>query len=126
MPNVRLDQNGLPKGPVYESAAPTVHRSDVTSEDATDPANTSGAVDCAGYKSCRFDITIGGTGFVYLDVQVLFWNSRQSKWFAGASRRFDATGQHALEVDALGCVIFLKAVAFSGTSFTLSADYVLS
>ncbi len=79
MTNVRLDENGLPKGPVFEPTAPTVHRSAVTVVDASDHGDTSGAVDCAGYKSCRFDITIGGTGFTYLDVQALFWNSRQSK-----------------------------------------------
>ena len=56
----------------------------------------------------------------------IFWNSRQSKWFAGASRVFTATGQHALTVDARGAIAFLKVVAFTGTSFTLDADYVLS
>ncbi len=126
MANVRIDENGLPKGPVFEPMAPAVHRTGVTAVDASDPVDASNAVDCVGYRNCRFDITITGTGFTYLDVPVLFWNSRQSKWFAGASRRFDSVGQHALAVDAQGCTIFLKVVAFSGTSFSLDADYVLS
>lgn len=127
MANVRIDQNGLPKGPCYESTAPAQHRSGVAAVDSSDPADTSGAVECSGFQHCRFDITITGTGFQSLDVQVIFWNSRQSKWFGGASRQFTAVGQHALAVpDARGSIIFLKVTAFSGTSFSLSADYVLS
>ena len=126
MANVRIDANDLPKGPVFEPTAPSVHRSRVTAVDAADPADTTGAVDCAGYHQCHFDLTIAGTGFTSLEVQALFWNSRQSLWFAGARRTFTSTGQHALVVDARGSIIFLKVVAFSGTSFTLDADYVLS
>ena len=126
MANVRLDQNGIPKAPVFEPTAPQIHRSGVTAVDALDPADTSGAVDASGYEKCRFDVTLDGTGLTSLDVHVLFWNLRQSLWFGGASRRFTATGQHAIEVDTRGAIIFLKVTAFSGTSFSLSADYVLS
>ncbi|MBI4299034.1 MAG: hypothetical protein HY666_04655 [Chloroflexi bacterium] len=126
MANVRIDQNGLPKGPIFEPTSPAAHRSGVAAVDASDPADTSGAVDSVGYQDCRLDITITGTGFTSLDVQVLFWNSRQSKWFGGASRQFTSTGQHALSVEARGSIIFLKVVAFSGTSFTLGTDYSLS
>ncbi|MBI4338595.1 MAG: hypothetical protein HY680_01435 [Chloroflexi bacterium] len=126
MPNVRLDQNGVPMGPAYSPLAPAVHRSGVTAVDASDPEDTSGAVDCAGFQDCRFDITIAGTGFTSLAVAALFWNPRQSLWFAGASRLFTATGQHSLSVEARGAVVFLKVTAFSGTSFSLGADYVLS
>ncbi len=126
MSNVRIDQNGIPKGPVYDPLSPAVHRSAITVVDSADPADTSGAVDCAGYQECRFDIALTGTGFTSLEVASLFWNSRQSKWFTGASRLYTATGQHALAVDARGATVYLKVVAFSGTSFSLSADYVLS
>lgn len=126
MANVRLDSNGIPKGPVFEPTAPLVHRSGVTAVDASDPADTSGAVDCAGYQVCRFDITITGTGFTSLTVQALFWNSRQSLWFGGASRQFTTTGKHSLVVEARGAIGFLKVTEFSGTSFNLSADYSLN
>ena len=126
MVNVRIDANGLPKGPVYEPTTPAVHRSGVTAIDSSDPPDTSGAVDCAGYQQCHLDITITGTGLQSLDVQVLLWNSRQGSWFAGASRRFYATGSYALTVDARGNILFLKVTDFSGTSFNLSADYTLS
>ncbi len=127
MANVRLDQNGVPMGPSYSpDGIGTVHRAGVTAVDAGDPTDTSGAVDCAGFQECRFDLIITGTGFVSLEVAALFWNPRQSKWFAGASRVFTATGQHAISVDARGGVVYLKVTAFSGTSFSLSADYVLS
>ena len=126
MANVRLDANGVPMGPAYEPLAAAVHRTGITAVDASDPADTSGAASCAGFHDCRFDITITGTGFTSLEVAALFWNARQSKWFTGASRLFTATGQHALAVEARGAVIFLKVVAFTGTSFSLGADYVLS
>lgn len=126
MANVRIDQHGVPKGPVYEWTTPALHRSGVTAVDTSDPEGTEGAVNCAGYQCCRFDLTISGTDFESLEVQVLFWNSGQSKWFGGAGKRFTTVGQHAVEVEARGSNIFLKVTAFSGTSFNLSADYVLS
>lgn len=126
MANVRLDQNGIPKGPVFETTAPLQHRSGVTAIDATDPADTSGAVDCAGHERCRFDIAITGTGLISLEVQPIFWNSRQSQWFGGAKRQITSTGRHALEVVVRGAPVFLKVTAFSGTSFSLRADYALS
>ena len=127
MANVRIDENGVPKGPAFDSTAPLAHRSSVTTVDASDPVDASGGVDCAGYEYCRLDVTITGTGFTSLDVQVIFWDSRQSLWFGGASRQFTATGQYALAVpDVRGSIIFLKVTAFSGTSFNLNADYALS
>ncbi len=126
MTNVRLDQNGIPKGPVYDPLAPAAHRSSVTAVDSSDPGDTTGAVDCAGFEECRFDITIAGTGFTSLEVASIFWNSRQSLWFTGASRVFTALGRHALVVDVHGAIAYLKVVAFTGTSFSLDADAVLS
>ncbi len=127
MANVRIDQNGVPKGPAYDFTAPAVHRSSVTAVDASDPVSAASGVDCAGYQYCHLDVEITGTGFTSLDVQVLYWNSRQSNWFGGASRQFAAVGRYALAVpDARGAIIFLKVTAFSGTSFTLNADYCLS
>lgn len=127
MANVRLDQNGVPKGPCYDTSIPQVHRTGITAVDSSDPSDSSGGVDAAGYQYCRFDIAITGSGLSSLDVQVLFWNPRQDLWFGGASRQFTATGQYALAVpDVRRTIIFLKVTAFSGTSFSLSADYALS
>ncbi len=105
---------------------PKLHRSGVTAVDASDPADTSGAIDSSGYKECRLDIAIGGTDFTSLETQVIFWNPRQQKWFGGSKRTFTSTGQHALVVDSRGAIIFLKVTAFTGTSFSLEADYSLS
>ena len=112
-------------GEIY-ATQPKLHRSSVSAVDTTDPADTSGAVDTKGYKECRFDITITGTDFTSLEVQALFWNPRQSKRWGGGERTLTSTGQHALVVDCRGAIIFLKVTAFSGTSFSLSADYILS
>ena len=108
------------------STQPRLHRSNVTEVDSADPADISGAVDTRGYKEWRFDVTITGVDFSSLEVQALFWNPRQEKWMGGGKRTFTATGQYALVVDARGAVVFLKITAFSGTSFSLSADYTLS
>lgn len=105
---------------------PKIHRTGVTAVDASDPADASGGVVTKGYQECRFDITLTGIGITSLTVQALFWNSRQNKWMAGASRTFSTTGQYALVVDTRSATIFLKVTAFTGTSFSLSADYVLS
>lgn len=105
---------------------PGTHRTGVTAVDSADPSDTSGAVDTKGYKECRFDITVSGTDFTSLEVQALFWNSRQEKWMGGGKRTLTSTGQHALVVDSRGAIIFLKVNAFVGTSFSLSADYALS
>lgn len=126
MANVRIDNNGMPKGPVYEPAAPVQHRSGVTAIDASDPADVSDGVDCAGYEQCRFDIALSGSGLTSLEVQALFWNQRQSLWFGGGKRQFSSTGQHSLVVDSRGATVFLKVTGFSGTSFSLDADAVLS
>lgn len=127
MANVRIDENGIPKALSYESTAPLQHRSGVTAVDSTDPADASSGINCDGYQYCRLDLDITGTGFTTLDVQVIFWNSRQSLWFGGASRQFTATGRYALAApDVRGSTVFLKVTAFSGTSFSLNADYSLS
>jgi hypothetical protein len=112
--------------PGIYTTQPKVHRSAVTAIDASDPADTSGAIDTKSYSECRFDLTIAGVNFQSLEVQALFWNPRQSLWMGGGKRTFTGVGQHALAVESRGGTIFLKVTAFSGTSFNLSADYVLS
>ncbi len=111
-------------GEIYVTQ-PKLHRSGVTTVDISDPADISGAIDAKGYQECRFDITITGT-ITSLEVQALFWNPRQQAWWSGGKKTFTSTGQHALVVDCRGAIIFLKVTAFSGTSFSLSADYILS
>jgi len=108
------------------STQPKVHRSSITAVDSADPADTSGAVDSKGYRECRFDIAISGTDFQSLEVQTLFWNPRQELWFGGGTRTFTSTGRHTLATDCRGAIVFLKVTAFSGTSFSLSADFTLS
>ncbi len=63
MANVRIDQNGVPKGAVYEQTAPVAHRSNVTAADSGDPGSPSDGVATDGYEALDFDldITLGGT-----------------------------------------------------------------
>jgi hypothetical protein len=125
MTNVRIDENGLPKSPVYDPTAPVQHRSAVTVVDAADPAESAG-FDTVGYAESRFDLTITGVSVTSLEVQALFWNPRQSLWFGGGRRSFTSTGRHALVVACRGQKLYLKVTAFTGTSFSLSADYALA
>ena len=119
----------LPRGgnemAVIYTTQPKLHRSGVTAVDTSEPGVTAG-VDTAGYEKCRFDITIAGSGFTSLEVQALFWNPRQELWWGGGKRIFTCTGRHAMDVVSRGAIVFLKVTAFSGTSFSLSADYVLN
>ena len=126
MANVRFDGNGVPMGPAYNPLAPLSHRASVTAVAGSDPVDPTGAVDCAGFHECRFYLTLAGVALTSLEVAALFWNARQSKWFTGGSRVFTATGQHALIANVRGAVVFRTVVAFTGTSYTLDADSVLS
>jgi len=125
MTNVRIDENGMSKAPVYDPTVPLLHRSSVTAVEGSDPAESAG-IDTSGYEEARFDVDIGGTGFTSLEVQVLFWSSRLSEWFGGGKRLFTGTGRHATTAMCRGQKVYLKVTAFTGTSFTLSAAYVLS
>jgi hypothetical protein len=125
MTNVRIDANGLPKAPVYDATAPLLHRSSVTAVDGSDPAESAG-IETAGYQECRMDLDLSGVAVTSLEVQAIFWNARQGLWFGGGRRSFTATGRHALVVPCRGQKVFLKVTGFSGTSFSLDADYALS
>ena len=121
MPNVRIDENGVPKGAVYEQTAPVAHRSAITAVDASDPASAASGVACAGFEVVDFDlaITLGGTNPM-VEVAPLFHDATANQWFAGASAFFTVSGRSRLRVDARGAIVFLKVVALTGTSPTLS------
>ncbi len=61
-----------------------MHRSNITAVDASDPADTSGAVNTAGYKECRFDITDSQAGLSAAKKRVLglvlVYNSRRGEY----------------------------------------------
>jgi hypothetical protein len=124
MTNVRIDENGMAKTPIFDPTAPLSHRSAVAAVDSSDPEESAG-IDTVGYQGARFDVDIGGVDFTSLEVQVLFWSSRLSDWFGGGKRLFTGTGRHATTAICRGPKVYLKVTAFTGTSFTLSADYVL-
>lgn len=114
------------------SIYPQTHRSAVTEVDAANPGDPSGAIDARHYQKCRFDITISGEGFTSLEVQPIFWSEQLESWIETTEKKtFTAIGDHALMIDSsrgilpLG-ILFLKVTAFTGTSFSFSADYVLS
>ncbi len=125
MANVRLDAQGVPKGPVYEGTAPVLHRGPLSAPDAADPSGPAQALDCAGYRMARFDLdTTGSSGLQWLEVQLLVWNPAAGRFFGGARRRFDAAELQAnprpsLEAEVRGATVFLKVTGAQATSLSL-------
>jgi len=130
--NVRIDSQGVPKGPVYEETPPILHRSGLTAADPSDPTSTSEGVDCTGYRNIRFDVdTSGSTELTALKVQLLVWDATADKYFRGGERSF---GQQelatnpipSLEAEVRGATVFLKVVSATATSLSISVYASLS
>ena len=132
MANVRIDSQGVPKGPVYEETTPILHRSDLTAADPSDPTSASEGLDCSGYRNVRFDVdTSGSTGFTSLKVQLLVWDATAGKYFRGGERSFDqeeltANPIPSLEAEVRGATVFLKVVSATAASLSISVYASLS
>lgn len=131
MADVRIDSQGVPKGPVYEWTAPVLHRQ-VTAVDSADPTAKSQGVDGSGYRRTRFDIdTTASTDLTALTVQLLVWNDTAGRYFGGAVREFSqaelaASPVPSLEAEVRGATTFLKVTAATATSLSLSIYAALS
>lgn len=110
---------------IYQTQ-PKLHRGLVTSVDEGDLASTAAGIVTRGYHQCRFDITINGEEIEYLEVQVLFFNSRLNRWFGGGKYTFDGPGSYAITTDTRGATVFMAVTGFEGGEFEFSADYCLS
>ncbi|MGE3961133.1 MAG: hypothetical protein AB7F65_05570 [Dehalococcoidia bacterium] len=122
MPNVRIDENGVPKAAVFEHTAPIAHRSGVTGVDVGDP-DIEDAVDASGFEHIDFDldITLGGTDPL-LEVTPLFYGASAAAWFRGESQYFTASGRVRVRTDARGARVFLAVTALEGDTPTLDLD----
>ncbi len=132
MANVRIDSQGVPKGPVYEETTPVLHRGGLMAADASDPTSASEAVDCTGYRNVRFDVdTSGSTDLTALEVQLLVWDATAAKYFRGGERSFDqeelaANPIPSLEGEVRGATVFLKVVSATAASLSISVYASLS
>lgn len=132
MANVRIDSQGVPKGPVYEETTPILHRSDLTTADPSDPTSASDGLDCSGYRSVRFDVdTSGSTNLTALKVQLLVWDATAGKYFRGGERSFGqeeltANPIPSLEAEVRGATVFLKVVSATAASLSISVYASLS
>jgi hypothetical protein len=130
--NVRIDSQGVPKGPVYEETTPILHRSGLTAADPSDPTSTSGGLDCSGYRNIRFDVdTSGSTDLTALKVQLLVWDATAAKYFRGGERSFGqqelaANPIPSLEAEVRGATVFLKVVSATAASLLVSVYASLS
>ena len=132
MANVRIDSQGVPKGPVYEETTPILHRSALTAPDPSDPTSASDGVDCSGYRNVRFDVdTSGSTGLTALKVQLLVWDATAGKYFRGSEHSFGqqelaANPIPSLEAEVRGATVFLKVVSATAASLSISVYASLS
>lgn len=107
------------------------HRTNVDEVDVLGPSDVASCIDARDYQKCRFDVTISGEGFTSLTVQPVFWSEETQSWIeTSESQSFNALGEFALMVDGSGGyvnlgLLYLKVTAFVGTSFCLTAKYVL-
>jgi hypothetical protein len=130
--NVRIDSQGVPKGPVYEETTPIRHRSGLTAADPSDPSSPGEGVDCGGYRNVRFDLdTSGSTGLTALKVQLLVWDATAGKYFRGGERSFGqeelaANPIPSLEAEVRGATVFLKVVSATAASLLASVYASLS
>ena len=132
MANVRIDSQGVPKGPVYEETAPILHRSNLTAADLSDPTSASDGLDCSGYRNVRFDVdTSGSTDLTALKVQLLVWDTTAAKYFRGGEHSFNqeelvANPIPSLEAEVRGATVFLKVVSATAASLSISVYASLS
>lgn len=132
MANVRIDSQGVPKGPVYEETTPILHRSGLTAADPSDPTSASAGVDCSGYRNIRFDMdTSGSANLTALKVQLLVWDATAGKYFRGSERSFGqeelaANAIPSLEAEVRGATVFLKVVSATAASLSISVYACLS
>jgi hypothetical protein len=130
--NVRIDSQGVPKGPVYEETTPILHRSGLTAADPSDPTSASAGVDCSGYRNIRFDVdTSGSANLTALKVQLLVWDATAGKYFRGSERSFGqeelaANAIPSLEAEVRGATVFLKVVSATAASLSISVYASLS
>jgi hypothetical protein len=130
--NVRIDSQGVPKGPVYEETTPILHRSGLTAADPSDPTSASAGVDCSGYRNVRFDVdTSGSANLTALKVQLLVWDATAGKYFRGSERSFGqeelaANAIPSLEAEVRGATVFLKVVSATAASLSISVYACLS
>ena len=123
MANVRIDANGVPKAPVYEQATPVLHRSGVTTVDASDPEDAVDGIDCAGFEVVDFDldVTLDGTGPM-VEVAAIHYDATADAWFAGESAFLTASGRYRFRSHVRGATVYLKVVALTGDTPTLDLD----
>lgn len=121
MANVRIDDNGIAKGDVFEHRPAVLHRSGVTAVDVTDPASPAEGVEVDGFRFIDFDVdvTLGGTDPL-VEIAPMFYDAAADAWFAGAASFVAQSGRSRLRVEALGSVTYLQVRSLSGTAPTLS------
>ena len=104
-------------------STPVAHRTAITAADATDP--TSGGIDCGEYTEARFDIVKNSGTVTALEVQLLFWNSKQAAFMRGSKLTVDELPK-AIVTDVRGATVFLKVTTLTGSSPNISIDYSVS
>jgi hypothetical protein len=125
MANVRIDQNGVPKGPIVDPVTVAAHRTDIAAaEGATPPAanNSAWAANPGGYAKARVFAYVDFTGGTNPYVVVRPWlRSGGTSGKVGKGEAVTITGddQVAIDVDVDGddLLVYVESVSGSPTSF---------
>ena len=108
-----------------EWIASATHRTGITAVDTVDPPTVASGVNCRDYMQCRFDIVKNSGTVTTLEVQILFWNSKQGAFMRGSKLEVDELPK-AIVTDVRGAIVFLKVTKLEGTTPNISIDYSLS
>lgn len=132
MANVRLDENGIPKGPVVDPLAPADHRLNVSAADGTTPPSASGGLWTAnpgGYAKARVFSYITFTGGTTPNCVLRPWlRSGGSSGKVGKGEAITATGsdQVALDVQADGDDLLVYVEQINGSPTATDVDIYIS
>ena len=134
MANVRIDENGLPKGPIADPLAAQDHRLNITAADgAAAPAanNASWATNPGGFARCRVFAYVTFTGGSSPSAVLRPWlrspsGSTSGKVGKGESVQAFGSDQVAFDVDVDGDDILVLVETINGSPTSTDIDLFIS
>lgn len=132
MANVRLDQNGIPKGPVADPLPLVTHRSNIAAADgATPPAANSGLWTanpggCATARVYAYVTFTGGTNPYVVLRPWLRSDGASGRVGKGQALTVTGTDQVAIDVDTSGDDLLVYVESLAGAPSSTDVDLYVS
>lgn len=128
---MNIDQHGRGLVGAFQGpTAPADHRSNITTQDASDPTSATGFIDAAGYSQVDFFVdTSGATGLTKLGLRILYYNPTDGKVYRGALVQLTNSADlvnPVVSFEARGLRVYGKVESLTLTSGAISIDYSLS